>query len=134
MHVYLKGLQELHLNSAIRMDGISESESDDDWEEMNDEIQVIECLFCKHSYNNVTDVLKHLELSHNFSFPMFKNRHILDIYSYIKLINFIRKTGITPEELNKLNIKTWENDEYLAPVFQDDPWLMLGILKTIFSL
>lgn len=108
------------------MDGISESESDDDWEEMNDEVQTVQCLFCSDTSSNFTDALKHLESSHDFSFAVFKNRHALDVYSYIKLINFIRKKKLTAEELNALSVKTWESDEYLAPVFQDDPWLMLG--------
>ena len=109
------------------MDGISESESDDDWEEMNDEVQVVECLFCNDTCNNIKDALKHLESTHSFSFSIFKSRHALDVYSYIKLINFIRKKDVTPEELTSLSVKTWENDEYLTPVLQDDPWLMLGM-------
>ncbi|XP_011501917.1 PREDICTED: protein arginine N-methyltransferase 3 [Ceratosolen solmsi marchali] len=109
------------------MHGISESESDDDWEEMNYEKQVIKCLFCSNCCNNFTDALKHLDSSHNFNFAKFKMRHALDIYSYIKLINFIRKKKATPEELNELNIKIWEHDEYLTPILQDDPWLMLDL-------
>lgn len=127
MNNNFKGSLKLQHNHVAPMDGVSESESDEDWEEMNDEVQIIECLFCKNTCNNFTDALQHLELSHNFSFAVFKNRHALDVYSYIKLINFIRKKKIKPEELNALSIKTWESDEYLTPVFQDDPWLMLGI-------
>ncbi|XP_058807025.1 protein arginine N-methyltransferase 3 isoform X2 [Phymastichus coffea] len=117
-------MQENHVG---QMNGVSESESDDEWEEMNDEEQIIECLFCKNVYNGFLDALKHLESSHNFNFSTFKNRYALDVYSYIKLINFIRKKNITAEELNGLNVKLWDNDEYLSPVIQDDPWLMLDL-------
>lgn len=116
----------MHQNHVAHIDGISESESDEEWEEMNDEEQIIECLFCKTVSNNFLDALKHLESSHNFNFAGFKSRYALDVYSYIKLINFIRKKKITAEELNGLNVKSWDNDEYLSPVIQDDPWLMLG--------
>lgn len=114
-------------NHVGEMDGLSGSESDDEWEEMNDEVQVVQCLFCNKNCNNVLDALKHLESLHNFSFANFKNRHALDVYSYIKLINFIRKRKISPEELNAISVKTWESDEYLVPVIQDDPWLMFGM-------
>lgn len=124
---YLIGFEEIQQNHIAQMDGLSESESDDDWEEMNDEAQVVECLFCNIISNNFTDALKHLESAHNFSFAVFKNKHALDVYSYIKLINFIRKKDVQPEELNDLSVKSWESDEYLTPVIQDDPWLMLGI-------
>ena len=108
------------------MDGISESESDEDWDELNDEPQMVECLFCNDTCKSFSDALKHLEATHNFSFARFKSRHALDVYSYIKLINFIRKKKVSPEELNALSVKTWEVDEYLTPVKQDDPWLMFG--------
>lgn len=114
-------------NHIAEIDGFSGSESDDEWEEMNDEVQVVQCLFCNKSCNNIGDALKHLESLHNFSFANFKNRHALDVYSYIKLINFIRKRKVSPEELNTVSVKTWENDEYLVPVIQDDPWLMFGM-------
>lgn len=124
---HLVGFEKVQKNHVAQMDGISESESDDDWEEMNDEAQVVECLFCNVISKDLTDALKHLESTHNFSFAVFKNKHALDVYSYIKLINFIRKKDVQPEELNDFSAKSWESDEYLTPVIQDDPWLMLGI-------
>ncbi|XP_031783432.1 protein arginine N-methyltransferase 1 isoform X1 [Nasonia vitripennis] len=122
-----KGFEKMQENHVAQMDGKSESESDDDWEEMNDEVQVLECLFCNIISNNLTDALKHLESAHNFSFAFFKSNHGLDVYSYIKLINFIRKNDIQPEELNEITVKSWESDKYLTPVIQDDPWLMLDV-------
>ncbi|XP_014217008.1 protein arginine N-methyltransferase 3 isoform X2 [Copidosoma floridanum] len=119
--------QEKLQNHVVHMDGISESGSDDDWEEVNDEVQVIQCLFCDETSKSFKDSLQHLESDHGFNFALFKDKHALDVYTYIKLINFIRKKKISPEDLNALTVKTWESDEYLTPVFQDDPWLMFDL-------
>lgn len=106
--------------------GLSDSDCEEDYEEINDDIEAIECLFCKNFSNSVNEALKHLESLHDFNFADFKIRHALDDYSYRKLINFIRKKEVSPEELCKLSTKTWDKEEYLKPICQDDPWLMLG--------
>ena len=121
------------LGSAIRnfqnpMDGFSDSDSGDDWDEVG-EAQLITCLFCTQDFSDRFNALKHLEVFHNFNLPNFKVKHALDMYSYIKLINFIRKKNVSSEDLNDLNIKTWDSDEYLNPIIPDDAWLMLGTKK-----
>lgn len=108
---------------------LSDSDSGDDWDE-NEETQIISCLFCTQEYNDRSDALKHLEVCHDFSLPNFKIKHALDMYSYIKLINFIRKKNVSAYDLNALNIKIWDSDEYLTPFIPDDAWLMFG--KQIF--
>ncbi|KAL7293838.1 hypothetical protein TKK_0012895 [Trichogramma kaykai] len=113
--------------SLEEMRAASESESDDDWEEMCDDVQNILCLFCTSIFNNFKDALQHLESQHSFNLAKFKDRHALDFYSYIKLINFIRKKNISPQELIALTTQTWNSDDYLAPTNQDDAWLMFDI-------
>ncbi|XP_033216903.1 protein arginine N-methyltransferase 3 isoform X2 [Belonocnema kinseyi] len=108
------------------MDGLSDSDSGEDWDEL-EETQLITCLFCTQDFSDRSNALKHLEVFHEFSLPNFKAKHALDTYSYIKLINFIRKKNITSNDLNNLSIKSWENDEYLTPIIPDDAWLMLDI-------
>ncbi|XP_015603827.1 protein arginine N-methyltransferase 3 [Cephus cinctus] len=111
----------------LEMDAVSDSDSGDDWDEVEDTSKRILCLFCEKELTNSSESLSHLETVHNFNLIAFKTRHTLDIYSYIKLVNFIRKNHVSAEELKALGIKTWDSDEYLTPVLQDDGWLMLDI-------
>ncbi|XP_046486951.1 protein arginine N-methyltransferase 3 [Neodiprion pinetum] len=114
-------------NSSFETDRISDNDSGDDWDEVNDATQNITCLFCVDVFDNFPSAIKHLESLHKFNLTAFKRKYSLDIYSYIKLINYIRANKTKPEELDSLSLKIWESDKYLAPVLQDDSWLMLDI-------
>ncbi|XP_076279077.1 arginine methyltransferase 3 [Lasioglossum baleicum] len=109
------------------MDGTSDDDSGDDWDEVTEIFETIPCLFCNEGTSNFTEALEHLIKSHKFDLKNFVTRHSLDTYSYIKLINFIRQKNVLPDQLNALNIKTWENDKYLRPIIEYDPWLMFDI-------
>ncbi|KZC10241.1 Protein arginine N-methyltransferase 3, partial [Dufourea novaeangliae] len=109
------------------MDGTSDNDSGDDWDEITEDYETILCLFCNEVIKSLTEALEHLVKSHRFDMKNFVTRHSLDTYSYIKLINFIRKKNVLPDQLNALNIKAWENDIYLSPIIEDDPWLMFDI-------
>ena len=109
------------------MDGRSDDDSGDDWDEITEDFESIPCLFCNEVTSNFPTALEHLVTSHRFDLKNFIARHSLDTYSYIKLINFIRQKNVLPDQLNALNIKTWESDEYLRPIIEDDPWLMFDI-------
>ncbi|KOC60886.1 Protein arginine N-methyltransferase 3 [Habropoda laboriosa] len=110
-----------------KSDGDSDDDSGDDWDEVTEDFESIPCLFCNEVTNNTSMALEHLVASHRFDLKNFIMKHYLDTYSYIKLINFIRHKNVLPDQLNALNIKTWESDEYLRPVIKDDPWLMFDI-------
>lgn len=105
---------------------LSDNDSGDDWDEVNDEGDNISCLFCDDNLASFNTAVKHLETAHKFSLAVFKRKHSLDTYSYIKLINYVRANKTKPEELAKISSKAWDGDEYLTPVIQDDGWLMLG--------
>lgn len=109
----------------------NENDSGDDWDEVNEESQDITCLFCIERFDNFTTAIKHLETVHKFRLMAFKRKYSLDVYSYIKLVNFIRASKLKPEELDLLNPTAWESDKYLAPILQDDSWLMFGKDKLI---
>ncbi|KAK2587422.1 hypothetical protein KPH14_003135 [Odynerus spinipes] len=111
----------------IEMDETSDADSGDDWSEVNEDVQTVTCLFCKDTTDGIANALKHLEVVHDFVLSSFITKHSLDSYSYIKLINFIRRKSIQPEQLNTLSIDDWKDDENLYPVIADDPWLMYDI-------
>jgi len=87
------------------------------------------CLFCTESINGFPSALHHIETFHKFDLCAFIKKHIHDTYSYIKLINFVRRKEILPEQLSTLGIEAWDKDEYLRPVVEDDLWLMYGKYK-----
>lgn len=109
------------------MDEVSDDDTGDEWDEVTDDFESIPCLFCNEITNNITAALDHLLSSHTFNLKNFVTKNSLDTYSYIKLINFIRNKNVLPDQLNKLNLKAWESDEYLRPVIENDPWLMFDI-------
>lgn len=108
----------------------SDSDSGDDWEEIDEDQHEIPCLFCVGVVSGgFPSALQHIEMFHKFNFCDFIRKHIDDTYSYIKLINFIRYEEITPEKLSILSVEAWDRKENLRPVKQDDPWLMYGKYK-----
>ncbi|XP_012279770.1 protein arginine N-methyltransferase 1 [Orussus abietinus] len=111
----------------VHMEDANDADSGDDWDEVNDDIQNVVCLFCKEVVDSIPKALRHVEVFHDFNLATFKTKHALDVYSYIKLVNFIRRKEVSPEELNSAESKSWNSDEYLMPVLQDDAWLMLDI-------
>lgn len=107
----------------------SNSDSGDDWAE-NDENLNIPCLFCEKTIEKeFPSALQHIETEHKLNFSNFIRKHTHDTYSYIKLINFIRRESVLPEKLITLSVDTWDKDEYLHPAVEDDPWLMYGKCK-----
>lgn len=111
----------------------SDNDSGDDWEENGEDYYDISCLFCTEiaNFHGFPSALHHIETFHKFDFCDFIRKHIHDTYSYIKLINFVRRKEILPEQLSTLGIEAWDKDEYLRPVVEDDPWLMYGKYKKL---
>ncbi|XP_043525421.1 protein arginine N-methyltransferase 3 isoform X2 [Frieseomelitta varia] len=114
-------------NYESETDETSDNDSGDDWDEETEDFESIPCLFCNEITSNFSMALEHLTALHKFDLKEFIVKNCLDTYTYIKLINFIRHKNILPDQLNALSIKTWENEEYLRPVIEDDPWLMFDI-------
>lgn len=108
---------------------MSDNDSGDDWEENGEDDYNIPCLFCTETINGFSTALHHIETFHNFNLCNFIKKHVHDTYTYIKLINFVRRKEILPEQLSTLGIEAWDKEEYLHPVMENDPWLMYGKYK-----
>ncbi|GLH05504.1 Histone-arginine methyltransferase CARMER [Gryllus bimaculatus] len=107
---------------------IGEDEDDDeslDWNEVEtaDE-QISTCLFCEKTFLKIQEAIEHCKKEHAFDLVILKNRFDMDCYSFIKLINYIRKHH--PESSFIMSAKEciWEKEEYMKPIQDDDPWLM----------
>lgn len=112
----------------LRMEDLHVSEEDDDTDEESDTDSAfsINCLFCSTCFNCIYSVLRHLKTEHNINLSILKKKFHMDCYSYICMINFIRREKIQAEQLLSYKEAPWHNEKYLTPVMQDDPFLMFG--------
>lgn len=110
----------------------SSDDDDSDWLEMEDEGEEkgsAICLFCESREKNTTTCLAHMLDSHGFDLVAFVCRAGLEQVGYIKLVNYLRATKHSPEELLALKGTPWDDDTHLTPVLRDDLLLMFG--KTV---
>lgn len=70
--------QENHIES-------DEDDNDDEWNEMDDEIEPTQCLFCECTINSIEIAIQHLHEKHNFDVGFIKRKFCMDQYSYIKV-------------------------------------------------
>lgn len=103
----------------------SDDENEDAWEEMEGESESVVCLFCPKTLETVDSGVSHLKLEHDFDL----GKLCLDQYSYIKMINYIRKVKPTPtpEDLKKIDsVLPWDDDSFLQPG-EFEAWLTFDI-------
>lgn len=116
--------------SATHNESDSSDDDDSDWLEMEEEGEEEKgcaiCLFCEATEKNSTILLAHMLDSHGFDLVAFVCRAGLDQVGYIKLINYIRATQHSPEELLTLKGTPWDAATHLTPVLKDDLLLMFG--------
>ncbi|XP_039295051.1 protein arginine N-methyltransferase 1 [Nilaparvata lugens] len=85
----------------------------------------VTCLFCKEAFPNIDEAIVHCRDSHLFDLAVLKLKLVMDCYSYIKLINYIRSENPRPEYLSELcKDPPWIDEKYLKPILEDDPWLL----------
>ncbi|XP_063145644.1 protein arginine N-methyltransferase 3 [Candoia aspera] len=119
--------------------GLSDSENEDAWEEEEDSAddprgemegstQRIPCLFCDRFFSSAEDNFCHCTSDHGFSIEMVVQKHRLDFYGYIKLVNFIRLQKPDAEYINSLRPPfPWEEDKYLKPILENDLLLQFDV-------
>lgn len=120
-------------HEEMDFEGASDCDSGDDWDEAESSpCSTITCLFCKEEFTLYDDATQHLDDAHNFSLAKIVRKIGLDDYTYRKLVNYIRLENARASEISSMKDgQAWESNKYLAPVIQDDAWLMLG--KSGFS-
>lgn len=105
-----------------------DSDGSEGWSEMETESdETFHCLFCSHILRNISDILSHCKNAHQFDLVKLKAKFNMDCYSYIKLINFLRTKPVEPSTLINLTTPSWNDEIYMKPIMENDPWLMLGI-------
>ncbi|KAI8519131.1 Protein arginine N-methyltransferase 3 [Branchiostoma belcheri] len=111
-----------------------EGSDDSDWEECDDDIDQSDgsvlCLFCKDELLSAEEVFQHCRTEHQFDVQKFVVKNNLDMYGYIKFINYTRSKKPSPTDHSDSSPDTeapWNSDQYLKPVLQDDPLLFYDV-------
>ncbi|KAF4802053.1 Protein arginine N-methyltransferase 3 [Turdus rufiventris] len=121
------------MGSEEEMPELSDGEGAwDDEEEEEEEgaaaAQQTRCLFCNRLFSSAEAVFSHCKTEHQFDVADVVQKHGLDFYGYIKLINFVRLKKPSGAYLSSLsNPLPWEGEEYLKPEREDDLLLQFDI-------
>jgi len=99
----------------------------------------VKCLFCELLFDEISEAIVHCAKDHSFDLPVAKQKYNMDVYSYIKCINYIRTQVREDEHFNPSTVfetdsQVWNDNKYLTPVIKDDPWLILGKIFSNFKL
>ncbi|XP_061309070.1 protein arginine N-methyltransferase 3 [Pezoporus flaviventris] len=109
-------------------DGEEAWEEEEQEEEGTSEGLRTRCLFCDRLFTSAEGVFSHCKAEHEFSVCDVIQKHGLDFYGYIKLINFVRLKKPTGPYLSSLSSPLpWEGEEYLKPELDDDLLLQFDI-------
>lgn len=102
-----------------------DNEDGSDWEdaeEMEPESSDALCLFCPSVLPSPEMVFRHCSSEHKFDICTVRQRLNMDCFSYIKLVNYIRSSKISPEEVLCMDASSmpWRDDKYLKPALDND--------------
>ncbi|CAH1250853.1 PRMT3 [Branchiostoma lanceolatum] len=109
-----------------------EGSDDSDWEECDDDEsggRVLD-LFSKEELASAEEVFQHCKTEHQFDVQKFVVKNKLDMYGYIKFINYVRSKNPSPKDIRDSCTAAeapWHSDQYLQPVLQDDPLLFYDV-------
>ncbi|XP_048041389.1 protein arginine N-methyltransferase 3 isoform X2 [Megalobrama amblycephala] len=108
------------------------SDSDDEqWQSMEEgsELMTVLCVLCDRTLTSVSETLQHCKADHSVDIPELVQKHKLDDYSYIKMINYIRTSKCSAENLLLASNGPlpWNSDEYMKPAIPDDPLLQIDV-------
>ena len=107
---------------------------DNDEDEDSDEQQSFFCedpctdLFSSKVFKSPNECMEYCKEAYGFDVKKLKRTHKLDCFSFIRLINYIRKEKPSPNYVMELKTSDlWKDDQYLKPVLDNDPLLMYDI-------
>lgn len=115
-----------HNHIAARMEEDACASSDEEWDDEETEgwLEDVTCLFCPLKFKIIEEALPHCKEQHHFDVAFLKSKHRMDCHCFIKMINYIRTHGSAPNDVMSAPEQSWQDEMYLRPVLQDDPWIM----------
>lgn len=104
---------------AATMSSVSSDDGCSDWASDFGAALQTKSLFDDTLLDSPEAALKYDQETHGFNLRDRK----LDMYGRLRLINCIRKRGLSATEANKLQESDFEDEAYYVPVIADDPLL-----------
>ncbi|XP_017111734.1 protein arginine N-methyltransferase 1 [Drosophila elegans] len=107
---------------------VDSSSDEDEYDDIDDDEPLDEgeepttCLFCPETSPNISTAIDHLDVRHKVNLLQLQRKFLMDQYSFIKLINYIRANKITAEQLLSADQTLWQDEKYLKPG-EYEPWL-----------
>jgi len=132
--------KELHENeNDFDDEDEDEDDNEDGYEEVDDEKIQIQSLFDDSVFfENVKDLFKYELDKNQFSLIKLVKKYKMDMMSYIRMINYIRKNKPSAKALNSdlenNNNAPWSDDEYFKTVIEDDPLLQFDVEEDLDTL
>lgn len=114
------------MNSSFKTEADS---SEDEYEEANEELLDIECLFCEQHFASFEATFSHITADHGGLdlLDTCKASAMDSTIQYIKLVNYIRSTKVEASQVAEvIASRRFDDDAYLKPVLEDDHLLMFG--------
>lgn len=100
----------------------SDSDSFEGEENEVDEEEATNCLFCSNQFPSIELAIEHLDSHHGIRLEKLKGKFNMDQYSYIKLINYIRKEKPSSNDILSASSEIWNDEKYLKPLDYES-WL-----------
>jgi len=104
-----------------------DSDDADDDEIWNCGMEKCKDLFSDKEFGSALECLEYGLKIHKFSIKALKKRHSMDCFSYIRLINYVRRHQPDPSTVMAMTGSEWSDDCYMKPALPDDPMLMVDI-------
>ena len=104
----------------------SENDSDEElWIEIDEEAMPTISLFDAKEYVSIEEAIADMKKRFNFDLAEMKQKHSMDFYSFMKMINFIRHKSISaPAQLySDDGSPLWLDDAYLKPSGDFESWM-----------
>ncbi|KAH8359182.1 hypothetical protein KR093_004946, partial [Drosophila rubida] len=95
---------------------------DDDEENAENDGDPTTCLFCSNVSPAIDAAIEHLSKEHKVDLLQLKKKFQMEQYGFIKLINYIRVSKMSAEQLLLTEQPLWNDEKYLKPL-EYEPWL-----------
>ncbi len=103
--------------------------SEDEYEEGNEELLDMQCLFCSEHFPSFEGTFSHITAEHGLDFvgTCKASGKIYSTIQFIKLVNYIRTKAVEAGEVETvITSNAYDRDDYLKPSLEDDHLLMFG--------
>ena len=101
--------------------------SEDEYEENEEDMLSILCLFCDEKRPKFEEIFAHIKNEHEVDFVESCKNAQLDLYGFYKVVNYIRGNSTKAQQFGDvLKENKFSSDAFLTPALPDDDFLMFG--------